>query len=213
MSSTRLYAGIIALIAIAPAANAGITFNVEQADIVFNTGQTEALSYTVSGSKIDFTAPTTAGSLPLTVGDGAYAGGGRSNASLVILYTATSTTAVTSLNLTFAGTVFNEAAVSYSEYVESADGSSTLGSVSGIVTGAGLGGSNGAFVQNNTIDFSSAATSFKVKKSFDLIDLDSAPSSSYASIGYIEQNAVPEPASLGALGIGVVALFARRRRK
>ena len=208
--SNKKSLAFVAVLATIPAAHAGITYNIEKANVVFNTGQTSNLTVTETGNKLDFTA----GSLPLAVGDGAYTGGGRSNAEITILYTVNSTVPIANLGLTFSGSTINQGGLTYTEYVESIDGSKTLGSVSGSYFGAGLGGSNTPFTPTDNIHFSTPVNSYKVKKSFSLMDFDSNPAASYAALGYIEQNAqpVPEPLPAGVLGLGIVGLVLRRRK-
>lgn len=73
---------------------------------------------------------------------------------------------------------------------------------------------NNNMVWSTTINFSRPVSSFRAKKSFTLM----APNTNVtdlAAVGTVNQavHLVPEPATLGALGLGAVALFARRRRK
>jgi hypothetical protein len=210
---TRL--SLVAGIAVfAQMASATLSYNVLDASVVFNTGETSNLTVNTSGNTIDFTA----GSIPLFVGDGAFTANGRNQATVTIIYTVTSTKPITGLDLIFSGQAFGSAAVGYSELVEkwSAGGGagSVIASTSGVYTGAGIGGSNSPFVNETPLNFDGGSQfSYKVKKTFTLANLDSNPASSFASLQLVEQNAVPEPASMGALAMGALGLLARRRRK
>lgn len=195
-------------------ASATLNYNVLQASVVFNTGETSNLNVDTNGNSIDFTA----GDIPLFIGDGAYTANNRSQATITIIYTVTSDKALTGLDLIFTGQSFGMATVGYSELVENwsenGGAGSIIASTDGFYNGAGLGGSNTPFTNSTSLTFDGGPVfSYKVKKTFTLADLDSNPNASFASIGLIEQNAVPEPATMGALAMGALGLLARRRRK
>ncbi len=204
--------GAVALLAMsAVGAQAAIVYSNITAKIVFNTGETDTIIPTVDGAgniKIDFTPNL----LPWKVGNGALP---RSSATITILYTAKSDTLVNQVDLIFAGTAHNYGVIDYGEFIEDS-GSTFLGSVEGKLLGGSLaGGSNALQNVHESIVFSQAVYEYKVKKTFELSLVNTPFVESYASIGFIEQNAnpVPEPATMGALAVGAMGLLARRRRK
>jgi len=196
-------------------AHADITYDILEAKVVFNTGESDDLTVGENGFELDFTA----NNIQLLVGDGAAISNDRNSATVTIIYTAVSDVEITGLELIFDGWVLGQAALGYTEFVENWDPNSgmsggPLGSVAGVFTGAGLGGSDTPFVQVDFIEFNEGVFSYKVKKTFTLANLDGEdPASSLASLGKIEQNAIPEPATMAALAIGSLGLLARRRRK
>ncbi|MEA2554217.1 MAG: motif [Fimbriimonadaceae bacterium] len=205
---------VAGLAVFAQMASAALSYNVLDAKVVFNTGETSNLTVNTSGNSIDFTA----GSIPLFVGDGAHTVNNRDAAVVTIIYTVESDKAISGLDLIFSGMAFNMAAVGYSELVEAWSASGGAGpiiaSTDGVYTGAGLGGSNSPFTNSTSLTFANGPVfSYKVKKTFTLANLDSNPAASFATLNLIEQNAVPEPATMGALAIGALGLLARRRRK
>jgi hypothetical protein len=211
---TRL--SLVAGVAVfAQMASASLSYNVLDASVVFNTGETSNLTVNHVGNTIDFTA----GTIPLFVGDGAHTANGRDAAVVTIIYTVTSDKPITGLDLIFSGSAFGQASVGYSELVEEWSQGGGAGSIiaqtSGHYDGAGIaGGSNNPFTNETPLNFSNGGEfSYKVKKTFTLANLDSNPAASFASLNLVEQNAVPEPASMGALAMGALGLLARRRRK
>lgn len=210
---TRL--SLVASVAVfAQMASASFSYNVLDASVVFNTGETSNLSVNTSGNTIDFNA----GSIPLFVGDGAFTANGRNQATVTIIYTVTSTKPISGLDLVFSGQAFGQASVGYTEIVEKwtpgGGAGSLIASTSGTYNGGGMGGSNNPFTNETPLNFDGGSQfSYKVKKTFTLANLDSNPASSFASLQLVEQNAVPEPASMGALAMGALGLLARRRRK
>jgi len=210
---TRL--SLLAAVAVfAQMASATLNYNVLQASVSFNTGETSNLNVDTNGNSIDFNA----GDIPLLIGDGAYTGNNRTAATVTIIYTVTSDKALTGLDLIFNGWAFGQAALGYNEIVENWSENGGAGSIiaqtSGSYTGAGLGGSDSPFTNSTQLNFDGGPVfSYKVKKTFTLADLDGNPAGSFASLGLVEQNAVPEPATMGALAMGALGLLARRRRK
>ncbi|MBL8087409.1 MAG: PEP-CTERM sorting domain-containing protein [Chthonomonas sp.] len=69
-------------------------------------------------------------------------------------------------------------------------------------------------VYSNTITFSKPVKWFRAKKAFTL-DAPNSPATDLAALAIVNQNikVVPEPASIAAMALGVVALASRRRRK
>ena len=195
-------------------ASAELTYNILQADVVFGNGDTDNLNVVQDGGELDFSA----NNWPLLVGDGASADG-HNYAVITIVYTVESDQLITGLELIFSGWAVNYGAIGYTEYVENWDPDSgfagpELASVEGSFYGSGLGGSDDPFTQTDLLSFNEGVFSYKVKKTFTLAIFDQEnPHLSLASIGLIEQNAVPEPATMGALAIGALGLLARRRRK
>lgn len=195
-------------------ASAELTYNILQAEVVFGNGDSDSLNVVMDGGEIDFSA----NNWPLLVGDGATADG-HNYAVITIVYTAQSDTEITGLELIFSGWATNFGAIGYTEYVENWDPNSgnagpELASVEGAFFGSALGGSDVPFTQTDLLSFNEGVFSYKVKKTFTLANFDvDNPHLSLATIGLIEQNAVPEPATMGALAIGAMGLLARRRRK
>ena len=209
---TRL--SLIAGVAVfAQAAFASINYNVLTATVAYNNGDSNNLTVDTDGNAITFTSVP-----PIGVGDGFWTGNGHAAATVTIIYTVESDKALNGLDLIFDGSLTNLGQVSYSELVEnwsSGGGSGAiLTSTSGAYNGAGFqGGVDGGFTNETFLDFGTSVFSYKVKKTFTLLDFDNNPNLSVATLGFVEQNAVPEPASMGALAIGALGLLARRRRK
>jgi hypothetical protein len=207
---TRLF--VLSAIAIAAQiATASINYNVLQATVAYNNGDTNTLDSTITGDKISFT-----NSSAMLVGNGGDSG--HNAATVTIIYTATSDTAINGLNLDFSGVVKNLGAMTYSELVENWNANtgagSVLASVAGNYNGAGgVNGSDDPFKNSTALNFSNSVFSYKVKKTFTLLDLDSTPANSSAQLNSVDQQPVPEPASMTALALGGFGFLARRKRK
>ena len=193
----------------AQAAHAAINYDVLQATISYNNGDT----YNLVAKH-----PT-----PLSIQFGGGAVGqfepaGHDAAVITIIYTVTSTQALDQLKFNVIGGAFNLGQVDYSEIVEKwspdSGSGSILASYSGNFKGSGFaGGSDDSFNNFVTLNFTEPVFSYKVKKTFTLLDFDPVHLTSGAGITQINQTSVPEPASMTALAIGGLALLAKRRKK
>lgn len=196
-------------------AHAAISYNVLEADVSYQNGDSNNLTVNTNGNAITFTSVP-----PIGVGDGFWSGSNHAAGTVTIIYTVTSDKALSGLDLIFNGSVDGWAKVNYTELVEAWDPQSNqsggiLATTSGSYKGGSFsGGADGAFSNDTLLTFNGGPVfSYKVKKTFTLLDFDDSPSHSAATLGLVEQNAVPEPASMGALAVGALGLLSRRRRK
>jgi hypothetical protein len=208
--ATRLSA-LAVLACLTPLARANYLWNVIQSDVAFSPSGSGNIPYTISGpndSKIDFNF----GAVPVFIGDGT----GRNAAIATILYEVNTNDqpAVGAIGMVINYTVFEKGRIGWTETVED-DGGNVVGVATGSFLGSSYsGGADGSFSFNGVLNFSRALNRFKVKKSFFLDTGDAGnPTTSIAAVGLVEQNLVPEPTTIAAIGFGLAALAARRRKK
>lgn len=131
--------------------------------------------------------------------------------TIVITFEAKDAMPIKSVGFSFTNVLLGSGLINYQEIVEDFAGSGIIASYSHPVVYAPGG------PQFGTIVFDRPSTHIKVKKTFFLFAPDSTDVKVFdlAGIGLVEQKfeLVPEPASMAALGVGVAALIARRRRK
>jgi hypothetical protein len=190
----------LAIVAAAAISNASINYNNIVATVSYDGGATQNLTVIQDGNSISFVPPP-----PMIVSTV-----GPFSAVVNISYDVTTDKGINGLDLIFTGSTMGTGRVDYSETVKDS-GLNTIASVSNSKTG------DGAFTQEDFLKFANGGeTSYSVSKTFDLnlgqTTLGQQTFSS-ASIGLVEQNAVPEPASMTALAIGGFGMLARRRRK
>lgn len=194
----------------AAAFSQGFVYNVLESHVSFIPQYDEDIPWEVDGfcdSQINFYA----GNVPVTVGDNT----GFSAATVTILYEVDSSDCypVSDLIMVLTGGVWDKGRIFWAEVVEDLNGN-VLASADGEILGGGYaGGDDGPFTLVETLHFDHPVEAYKVKKSFFLdIDGDSLPTPSIASLGHIEQNAVPEPATIAMLSCGIFALMRRRKK-
>jgi len=182
-------------------ARADISYSNIDASVTFDGTDTFDLAVSSNGNEIDFSALD----MPMYIDN---VNSDFSSAVINISYDADTSNgdSVNSLELIFSGWTVGGGSIAYNERVLD-DSDTELDSVSGVLTG-------GPFVQNDSLQFASQ-TSYHVEKTFTLSLGQEADriGPSLATVGLVEQNAVPEPATMGALAVGALGLLARKRRK
>lgn len=192
---------VILVLASAVAAHADLTYSNLDATITFEDSSTSNLTVLQHNNGLDIFA----GNEPMYV---ASVNSAHTSATVSISYDATSTTPINEVDLMFTGMTLGLGTIGYTESVFDMS-NNLLSSTSGTISG------NNAFIENDPLKFGSV-DAFHVEKTFTLNltgNQPGIPQASLASLGIIQQNAVPEPASLGALAMGAMGLLARRRRK
>ena len=147
---------------------------------------------------------------PILVGDGtAFTNGTFSG---VYSITPVSGSMLTGFNFVIAGIVDGSAMIIWQKKVVRNSDNALLYNDSGMFAGSGFGGTNGAFSAVIPVTLAAPANDVTVFENFLLFVLPSSPTST-AGLLLVEQDWVPEPASMIALSSGLVGLLALRRRK
>lgn len=177
-------------------------------NFVFSGSLSAGISETNLGNSISFTIPNAA------VGDPGLAS--TRSGGFTIQYDAFGgafTGDVIQINSTSLGAILGSGVIVFTEDIFALDNNGNeLGSPIGHVTQI-LDAESPSW--SSTLNFSAPAENIRAKKSFTLLAPDSLDPAvvDYASVQLVNQNLVPEPASLAALGIGALALIRRRRAR
>jgi hypothetical protein len=149
---------------------------------------------------------------PILVGDGTSFTGGTYTAA----YTITSTKApLIGFNFVVSGYVYELGQIIWTKKVVDLNTSRVLYNGSGVFSGSGYqGGSDGNVNFSSFIPLARPSANVQVIETFIVhIDGARAPGTSTASLLLVEQDWVPEPASMLALSAGLAGLLLRRRAK
>jgi hypothetical protein len=147
---------------------------------------------------------------PILVGDGTPFTNGTFSAAYTI--TPVSGNMLTGFNFVISGVVDGSAMIVWQKKVIRNSDNALLYNGSGMFAGSGFGGTNGAFSVVIPATLSMPANDVTVFENFLLFVLPTNPAST-AGLLLVEQDWVPEPASMIALSSGLVGLLALRRRK
>jgi hypothetical protein len=148
---------------------------------------------------------------PIIAGDGTSFTGGTYTAA----YTITGGPQLTGFNFVVSGYVYELGQIIWTKKVVDLNTSQVLYNGSGVFSGRGYqGGSDGNVNFSRFIPLARPSANVQVIETFIVhIDGARAPGTSTASLLLVEQDWVPEPASMLALSAGLAGLLLRRRAK
>jgi len=212
----KLIVSLAAAVAVAGAYASGWTVTVLTSDGVLNPGSVVSMvPATVIAAPLPQVTFNTAAAVPapILVGDGTS----FTNGTFTGVYSVSSSSksALTGFNFVVSGFVQGTGRIVWFKKVVDRNTSEVLYDGTGVFFGdAYPGGINGAFSLNIFIPLSRPSSNFTVFEAF-ILDIAgaNAPGVDTAGLLLVEQDWVPEPASLIALATGLGALALRRRKK
>ena len=218
MRMTKLALSIAAAIAVAGSYASGWNVTVLSSVGVLNPGSVvSTVPATIISSPLpQVTFDTAAGTPnPILVGDGTAFTNGTFTGVYAVSDPSNSKGVLTGFNFVVSGFVQGTGRVVWFKKVIDRDTSEVLFDGTGVFLGGAYpGGSDGSFSVNTFIPLNTPSSNFTVFEVFilDIAGAD-APGVDTASLLLVEQDWVPEPASLLALATGLGALALRRRKK
>jgi len=210
----RVVAAFVAGAVLTASALANWSVTIIQSQGVLNPGSvvTNVPAVVINNPLPQVTFLTSAGTPnPILVGDGTNFTSGGYSAIYSIAPNPGPVGQLTGFNFVIAGFVQGNARINWQKKVVRNSDNAILYDESGTISGSGFGGADGAFSLTLTGVLGQPANDVTVYENFSLF-VTGAPGQDTAALLLVQQDWVPEPASMLALGAGLAGLVGLRRR-